>query len=284
MKRQLTICFLFFVLFFALGKVSNKRTHGFSISKTRNNFPSTSPYLTQKNNIDEELIRTLLKQRFHYYKRGAQSFVFLSEDGKTVLKIFNNRLKRLNAILSLVPWSTKNTEALKQRWNETSESYYIAKTMIPEETGLIYAHLNKESIAKQDITLIDPLGIEHQLSTLTTSFLLQKHSDLIYPVITQLMKDNKIDEAKKTIAALVFLQRSLHKKGISNHDPSIRKNVGILDGRCITVDVGRFVLQNNQKDDTTLANDSKWVLRRFRKWIAKTHPALLSYLETELNH
>ena len=77
---------------FGVCRLAHHTTEGFRISKIQNNtfeneeFPAGLSFSA----VEEKRVKEILSQPFTYLARGKQSFVFVSEDQKTVLKLLNN--------------------------------------------------------------------------------------------------------------------------------------------------------------------------------------------------
>lgn len=264
------------VAFAVVGWLCQKHTDGFTRLKIENNFfdeTATPLPLSPK-------ARTLLAQEFRYYKRGAQSFVFLSEDRTCVLKVFNNRLKRQRTLLDHLPFSFAKKKGIEERLETTYKSYHIAATTLQEETGVLYANLSPNPDPAISITLIDKLGIKHEISLNTCSFLLQAKSELVYPLIKRRMQQGDVEGARALITSLIALVSSCHTKGVVNEDPSIRKNFGVRGGRCQVIDVGRLV--EDDALETRAQAQKVHHFRRFRKWLKKKYPELLDHFDTRI--
>lgn len=277
MKRHLAIFFLALIALLGIGKLSERKTDGFTLQKIRNNFA----FELNRNSTLTPEIQAILNQPFTYFKRGAQSFVFESKDGKWVVKVFNNRLKKQLFWMQLLPFSFSKESLYTQKWNEMFESYAIAADLVPEETGVIFAHLTPNQDWSHTLTLLDASRREHSISSDECGFLIQRKGKMIYPQIDALMKEGKTEDAKNTIDALISHIKRCHAHGVANHDPSIRKNVGLIDSTCLTLDVGRFAIDENLKDPTISQEETKRTLRRFRKWLVKKHPILVQELKTQ---
>ena len=225
-------------------------------------------------------VKALLNQEFRYYKRGAQSFVFLSKDKSCVLKVFNNRFKRQRALLHALPFSYPKKKALEKRLETTYQSYHIAATTLREETGVLFANLAPNPGVPLFITLIDKLGIKHTISLKNCGFLLQKKSELVYPAIKRSMKRGDTKQARRIISSLINLVSRCHEKGIVNEDPSIRKNFGIQGKTCMVLDVGRLV--GDDTLDASSQDKKNHHFRRFRKWLKKKYPELLDHFDERI--
>ncbi len=259
----------------AAGRFCTLRTEGFTCLKIENNF-SKPPIHT---GLPDEKVVKLLSQEFRYYKRGAQSFVFLSEDGNTVLKVFNNRLLSQAALLHYLPFAYHSKYHLHKRLKTTFTSYHLAATQLKKETGVLYAHLSPHPDLDLNLTLIDKLGIRHTISSKKTGFLLQKRTRLVYPALSRSMKEGNADQAKLIITSLINLVGRCHEIGVINEDPSIRKNFGLDGNRCIVLDVGRLALDNELISPTYAHEQKRRHLHRFRKWLNRTYPQLLEHFD-----
>src|SRR5690348_8169611 len=100
----------------AAARLTHRATHGFRLSKIDGNL------LTAKPSIENPEVSSLLGQKFYFLSRGLQSFVFLSEDQHTVLKLFNNRYQTKSDLffyLSHIPGFEK--------WANGKKRYYQTK-------------------------------------------------------------------------------------------------------------------------------------------------------------
>ena len=152
----------FLILFYAISLFCEKETAGFSIRRI-----SAAPTLPFTNQGETLATQEILKQPFHYLARGGQTFVFVSEDQKYVLKFFKNSP---NAFVPLKKYHTKKIGKLMR----DIEGYLLAFERLPEESGLIFLKLDTETPFDQTVTIVDKLGIQHELSLQKTLFVVQK--------------------------------------------------------------------------------------------------------------
>ncbi len=200
------------VAFAMVGKLCVQKTEGFTCLKVQDNF---SEEIACRTPLTQEILGAL-NQEFYYYKRGAQSFVFLSKDGNYVLKVFNNRLKRQRLILHYLPFSYEKKRALEHRLETTFSSYRIAATSLSKETGVLFAHLSFDPKIDLQITLVDRLGIRHSLASTRSGFLLQRKSELVYPALKRSMREGDSARAQKIIDELIDLVSVCHEKAWSS--------------------------------------------------------------------
>src|SRR3972149_5877399 len=108
--KQILLFSLFLISFLVTGIFCIKKTDKFSLLKIRDNFPAISVEAPALSPEEAASIKKILSQPFFYYKRGAQSFTFLSDDGRYVLKVLNNRLTRQINLLNYLPFSSAKRE------------------------------------------------------------------------------------------------------------------------------------------------------------------------------
>ena len=269
------------VVFAGVGRLCIRKTEGFTCLKVQDNFSEQLTCSFPQSFLSDE-IKTILKQDFRYYKRGAQSFVFLSSDGNYVLKIFNNRLKKQRALFHTLPFSYAKKKEIEAKLQTTFNSYCIAATKLHQETGVLFAHLAPDPKIDLSITVVDKLGIKHVISSQKSGFLLQKKSELIYSSLKRNMKDGRIEKVHQMIDSLIDLVSTCHAKGVVNEDPSIRKNFGLQGNQCIVLDVGRLLRDDALSDPSHAREQKKHHFSRFRKYLKKNYPELLDYFDKRI--
>jgi hypothetical protein len=223
----------------------------------------------------------ILKQRFTYLGYGGQMTVYESEDHRYVLKFFNPRsvikkawfhridkLIHLNSFKWIVNTYFHQTERLEKYFHRYELSYQDLK----EETGLVYIHLDPGTAVSQTVEVVTKEGVTHSIDTTHYPFVLQKKAELTMTCIGRLMKEGKVDEAKRCTLQIYELFKTRAEKGYKDPFQALEKNYGFVDGRAIQFDPGRL-----KKDPKVLAN-SQQELERVMINIQpafKQHPELL---------
>jgi hypothetical protein len=162
---------VFFILFYVVSLFCEKETEGFSIRRI-----NAAPPLPFTNHGNALVTKEILKQPFYYLARGGQSFVFVSEDQKYVIKFFKNSP---NAFVPLKKIPHKKISKLIR----DIEGYLLAFERIPEESGLIFLKLDTENAFDQTVNLVDKLGIQHQLPLQKTLLQYRKRGSLFTPTL-----------------------------------------------------------------------------------------------------
>jgi len=275
---------------YGVGRLYFKVTDGFRIVHISSNFPPDPRWDTRELNPDEkEQLDGVLSQTFTYLGKGCQSYVFLSEDGKYVLKFFKYQRFRPQCYLRWFSFIPSVDSYLQRKICQKSvkldllfESWRTAFDSLQKETGLIYVHLNPTSHINKELTLVDKIGCQHQVDLDTMEFLVQKKAAMLCPTLDAMIANGKDAEAKRLLTSLIRMLVSEYKRGFADLDHALMQNTGVLDGRPIHVDVGQFI------KDETVRNSSYYYQElfnktwKFRCWLEKRHPVLLAHVENEL--
>lgn len=230
-------------------------------------------------------------QPYTYLGKGKQCFVFVSKDGKYVIKFPSNRYQKkiaLHGFLSHIPflnrWAKPSRLYFSQKLDKTFQSYTIAYQLLAEETALVYLHLQPTEIFQHPLKIIDKLGIAHPISLDKTAFILQKKADLVYPTLLSYKEHGNDIAAKKSLHSLLQLLKAKYSKGIFDNDSLVRSNFGILDGHAIQLDVGPFSLDASMATPENYLPEILKTTASLKKWISIHYPSLLPFLEEELEN
>ncbi len=249
---------LFVLAFYAIGKFCHKETDGFALAKVSTFF------------LNEDLpeIEDIPATTFRYLGKGGQSYIFVSEDDRYVLKLF--RSSRLN-ILKLLPFE-KQIDKQENLIRKTLESYSIADRYLKEETGLIGVHLTQKG-KLPPLKIIDKLGIAHPLNPNDYPFVIQEKAVLVKERISQLMNAGNLLGAKQALSNLFSLIEERKAKGIGDADANVTKNFGFCGDRAIQIDGGRFSFS------PCLNEKLQKSLDELLRWINENYPQLGEQLE-----
>jgi hypothetical protein len=283
--------FGFLIVCVLLKKFCHSKTDGFALHKIRSSLSYCSDWEVPSSTLqDNEEIAAILDQPFYYLSKGAQSYVFASKDGQTVIKFF--RVYHLQPPLwmrilpfppPLQPYQICKMIEKRRGLDKDFNSYKLAFQELKNETGLLYIHLNKTDYLKKSLTIFDKIGIGHQLDLDQMEFLIQKKASLVFPSITDLVKTEGIESAKEAISALVKLLVLIRcEKGIFDKDPELNTNFGFLHKIPLQIDVGRFRLAQAHKNPEDYHDDVIRITDNFRQWLDKNYPPLSEHLLSEI--
>jgi hypothetical protein len=282
-KRFLTLCLAVFAAI-ALQKFCHSKTDGFTDYKIFSNLSYHAQWNTPLS--DEGEAAEILNQPFYYLAKGAQCYVFVSEDGNYVIKFF--RLYHLQPPVwhSYLPLSSSiKQKKIQDKYADLVkdfDSYKIAYDELKEETGLVYLHLNKTDHLHKTLTLYDKIGVLHRIEADTTEFLIQKRADLLYPSLERLIESKQSELARQAVKDLVELLKVRCQKGIFDKDPDINTNFGFLHDKPVQIDIGRFRPDESRKDPAVYHPDIRRITDHLRQWLEQKDPSLSHYLEEQV--
>lgn len=266
-----------------------RQTDGFALCKITSELPYCSDWEVNSSSQRTPDVLKILDQPFYYLAKGAQSYVFASSDGNTVIKFFRIYhlsppfwLSTFALPLPLQPFKIGKMIEKRLELEKDFQSYRIAFQELKDETGLLYLHLNKTDHLKKSLTLYDKIGIAHRVDLDQMEFLVQKKAALVYPSIANLVKTEGIDAAKEAIGALVRLLFLRCEKQIFDKDPDLNTNFGFLLNVPIQIDIGRF---RRREENRSHEEDRKEIIRitdNFRQWLDKNYPPLSEHLLNEI--
>lgn len=261
----------------------HKQTEGFRLHKIVSSL-SFDPRWEVPSLSEEEAKRVdeILSQKFTFLGSGGQAYAFLSEDKKTVLKLFKLHHLRSWSWLHKMPLPGPFAKYLCKREEKLPmffTSCKIAMQDFRDRTGMIYLHLNKTSHLKRKLTLIDKLGITHKIDLDTTEFALQEKAELAYPRLKRLKAEGDIESAKQSIDSLLSLIVERCQRGIQDRDPNIRRNIGFLGNKAIEVDLGSFSREEFLKNSFAYKPILYYSSLDLKHFLEKHFPELIPYVD-----
>lgn len=240
--RVVIALFTFVVLLSIADRKFFKESHGFSLHVIE------SPHLSiNEPNPPLPFPQTVFSQPFHYLAKGAQSFVFESEDKTTVLKFY-----RFPSHLRRFPWahhplgylffpSRKTIQKHNiQRLELSFHSFQLAAQELSQETAVLYVHNTPTTTLHQKVHLIDRMGFHYHLPLDPLAFVVQKRGVPFLPRFKALLTSGHIAECKEMLNGLVDVIQKRCERKITDLDNMDNDNYGWLDGQAIHLDIGRF--------------------------------------------
>lgn len=281
---------LFITSVLLIERFCHQKTGGFQITKIESDHPFNPEWATPTpSDEDREHIHNLLDQRYTFFSYGGQAYVFLSEDGKTVLKLFKQHHLRVPAWIKSLPLP-KTFKRIRNKWVHRKEDKFylffnsckIAFDDFRDHTGLIYLHLNNTDYLNQQITLVDKLGIEHKIDLDHTDFALQHRAKLPKKHFRSLKKKNDYESAKKSLDSLIDMIVERSQKGIADRDPNIRRNCGFVGEKAVEIDLGSYTRSETLKIPFICKADIYQKSLQLKRMISKNYPELSPYLDERL--
>lgn len=282
--RTCAFILLLSISFIGIARLTHHATHGFRLSKITSNLCEEKQWASSVPSSND-----LFKQRYYFLGRGLQSFVFASEDGRYVIKLFNNRYQgkiTFYGILSHFPiighWAETRHSYFHSKLLRTFSSYQIAHEELHDAAGIVFSHLNKSTDLPEQLIIVDPLNIEHPINPNNYGFIIQKRAEMVYPTLLRYIEMGQIEEAKQAIASLIDLFVLKYQKGIADNDPLIRTNYGFIDGIPLQIDVGPFTKDPTVAQPEVYSQEILKSTANLHHWLEAHCPELCPFLEETL--
>lgn len=270
--------------FWGLSRFCERQTHGFRPYLILSNLPN-DPRWEVPPALSEQEIDRLLDQPFTFLGSGGWCYAFLGQDQKTVLKFYRHIHLLPSSLLKDFSFSKlllrsdplPPTASYFQEFNFNSCILLWKKAR--EYSGLLYIHLNKTHGKHKPVTLIDPIGVHHQIDLDKTEFVVQKKAELILPHLGNLVHERKIEEAKHHLDTMLDCLMTLCKRGIRDHDTSLRNNYGFTEDGAIALDLSSFELDPTLQTPENYQKEMTARTQRLKHWLKKHHPEFYPYFE-----
>jgi hypothetical protein len=275
---------IFSALLLRLDRLFLKSNNGFCLHyihvplKTYPEWKATAPFPKEA-----------LSQSFTYLGKGSQTYVFESEDGKYVIKFykFPSHMRSIGWLKH--PFAYRFEERRKKiaehnlsRFKLSYNSYFLATSSLPEETGVIYAHLNPSKNLHHSLTIIDKMGHPYALNLDEMGFIVQRKAQRLFDLLDTVVATKDVSFGKKIIDDTIRVIQSRCSKGISDLDAMIHNNYGWLDGRAIHIDVGRFVKDPSVKNPLAAKKEVIRITQQLSDYLAKSSPELSAYYQQKI--
>ena len=299
--KSLTIVCCLGLLIFILVKVEqiNSRVNllsrpskQFSLSQIENRFPFNPEWEVKTRPEMVEFMNMMSQQQFRWLGKGFQASAFESLDGEYVIKFFHqSRLRDKTMKSNPLAFVLKNKDfkdelhARKQHREEIFLSSKQCCEELSDETGIVFAHLNRTSNKIKGIKLIDAYGNAHRVRGDEVSFVLQRKANYVVPVFSKLMAENKIDDAKARIEQIFSLLMTCAEKGFLDGDHALirNNNLGFVADRAIYIDTGHIVKHDKVNMYERMKYEFDVRLNPLHDWLKVKFPQLAEYYEGRKN-
>ncbi len=277
-------------VFTALYFFCEAQTKGFRHYLILSNLPNDPrwemPPLTRE---EQKRIDALLDQTFTFLGSGGWCYAFLGEDGQTVLKFYKHT--------HLHPWKIAQNfsfDKLLLKCATIPQGVYYFQEFnfkscallykeAKERSALIYVHLNKTQDLHKPVTLFDNIGIRHTIDLDKTEFVIQKRADLLFEHIDSLAKQQKGEEARRSIDDIIDCLLTLCKLGARDYDNSLRNNFGYTEDGAVALDLSSFGYDATLKKTGEYRKEIIVKTRTLSRFLEKNHKDLYDYLEGRLS-
>jgi hypothetical protein len=253
--RRVLFFFLFLSLMLSLPSFAKRFTQGFRLAKLRLDFPYHPEWETDPN----PAIQSILEQKYSFIGKGAQSYVFESEDGKYVIKLF--RYDQPSSETKII-----------HLFNACKMAY----DSLRDETGLVYVHLNPTPMNLPTLQCKDPIGRNYKFALDHYRFALQKKATPFRQTLIAAQSDPLL--MQKRIDQFIALLKARTNKEILNTDSNLSRNFGFLEDRSIEFDFGNY----RRCPGLNRKNEIRRYALKLRRWLKRHAPHWVSYLDEQL--
>lgn len=249
------LIFVFFVcrsLWFSYHK-----SPGFTVSKMTASIPHKKQWeIEEPSSLQKEQLKEIFEQKFHFLSAGYQSYAFISEDEKTIIKFF--RMKRLSYSFTDPIFHPHKVEMHKKNLSLIFDAYKLAYDELRDDAGLLYIHLNKTDFLKKSLSITDQEGHEHFIDLDKAHFIVQEKAEPLFVHLHKYIERQDKEGFEKAVNALLALIKRRHEKGIGDEDKGIAENYGFIGDRPIQFDIGRIYKGNFEGEYEEILKRLNW--------------------------
>jgi hypothetical protein len=218
--------------------------------------------------ISEETF-SLLAQEFTYLSKGNQCYVFVSQDGNYVLKLFRYRylrfpiLQRIKNVGHML-LKRRQRDAFYPKLNKTMTAASLAYAKAKCFTYLVFCHLNLTKNKLPKTTFHTPKRT-FQLPMDQYRFVIQRKVVPFKEAMKQV--DSNPEKMELRINSLLNLLKNRAKAGVKNSDPNLKQNFGFLGDEAVEMDFGNYRVM---PDDPEIAEkEFRQYEKRINEWKLK---------------
>lgn len=283
------------VAIFIAARIYYYLTDDFRISNITYEMPYEASWQIPPLNPQEEAnLDKILDQPWTYLGKGAQSYVFKSEDGRYVLKFFKFKHLRPSWFHDLIPsigplkdYKAKQEARKQRKLYGVFQSYKLAYDIDKEASGLNFIQLNVKGNPKRTVVVTDKLGIKRTINLEDVPFILQDQGQTFRNVLTELLQNGDVVTAEHRIGQILDMYAEEYKKGIFDHDHGVMQNTGFVGDRPLHLDVGKLLPNDAMKQKENAKQDAQVVAKNINEWIEKKYPKykerVSKYIENKLH-
>lgn len=279
-----------FLMAYGGSRIYYAYTDGFQLSNIADTTSFTKTWDTRSPTKDETALATnILQQKFTYLGKGCQSYVFLSEDGQYVLKFIKYQrfqTKPWLDVLAFIPYFHQYREerlsVKKEKLFMLLTGWQTAFNHLPQETGVVWVHLNAKTGLSYPITIVDKIGSSHSIDLRDYQYLVQRKVEMIDVYLQKLFEHQELDKAQAMMDKLIAMILGIYQQGFADNDPALIQNTGVAHDMPLPIDMGQLVQNNAAKDESVYKQALFNKTYRLREWLSPRSPETLLYLEQKL--
>ncbi|NGX32509.1 MAG: hypothetical protein K1060chlam4_00557 [Candidatus Anoxychlamydiales bacterium] len=238
------------------------------------------------NILENKDLSAIFNQKYRFLSKGRQSFVFVSDDNRYVLKLFRYHRYRQSIFCNLISsfeiakkYTTKIQDEKNDLYYESMNSYKLAYEKLKDETATIYVHLNKTNNLNRKLQIEDKFKNIHLVDLNEVGFALQKKAFSFKKALLNAKNDKKAFEI--LLSSFFDNLQSIYSKNILNKDRHVIQNLGVIDDRVVEIDIGRFIIKNDFNEEK-LKKEATHYTTYLKKWLLKNAPYSIKFLDEKL--
>lgn len=275
-----TFCLLVTLLLFGAVRLYYHLTDDFRLANIKYDLPHEVRWQSSPLSVGKRRqLAAILNQKYYYLGKGAQSYAFVSEDQRYVLKFFKFKHLKPNIFVDLLPpippfksYKENSFERKKRKLIGVFDGYALAYRLHRIDSGLLYLHLLPTTTFKQSVTVVDKIGMSRELHLDDLVFLIQKKGVTLRNRLSSLLKEGRVDDAQKAISSILEMYQSEYRKGIYDRDHGVMQNTGFIGEEPFHLDVGKLSKDDRMQDSSFYKKDLEHVEWKIDRWIKISFP------------
>ncbi len=278
--KKWTLPILFALLLFGAIRLYYRLTDDFRLANMTYSLPFKAPWSAPSLDREEKKFLTqIFDQPFYYIGKGAQCYAFASQDQKYVLKFFKFKHLKPNWLVDYLPplppfkeYKERCIERKERKLIGVFNGYDLAYNKNKEGSRLIYLHLVPTDDLHLKATVVDKIGLKHEIPLDDVVFLVQKKGETLRTRLRNLLDKGKKEEAKLAMAAIVSMYIGEYQKGLYDHDHGVLHNTGFVEDAPFHLDVGKLNRDERMKEVEHYKRDLEHVIWKMDVWMKHHYP------------
>ncbi len=253
----------------------------FNLKYIESNMDSRGDWEVRLSPDHDRFFYVVSQQALCWIGKGENSYIFGTTDGKYVVKFIHlaSMPSQLHGFFAKLFVKNEKRRLRVNKFEDLFMSSRVSFDELQSETGVIYVHLNRTKAKIHGLKLIDSYGQSQRVCGDDTCFVMQKKALPLIPLLTDLMDEGQIDEAKVRVDQVFDLLLSLARKGFVDGDDGLisNNNIGFTDDRAIYLDTWHFFRAKNLDVKERMRYETQLRLAPLERWLKATYPELGAY-------
>ncbi len=284
MIRRVSVFLVLIIAVFLFPLAAKRATHGFRLGKLSLDVYSNPGWETKAATQEQlKIMREIFAKPLRYLDRGAQSFVFSSEDSKFVVKLFRcapSVHPFRNWVRSMILGKSQKLDCA-QKNDAFFSAYKLAFEQGSDLTGLFYVHLNQTDQLLPEAVFIDAVGRKHALDMNRYRFAIQYRGHSLRETFAKVAYDNV--KCERLIDSLISLLYDRIGRNIRNTDKKVAANFGFIGDQAVEWDCGNYKYDKELCNADLQQMEAENFLLPLRRFIGQVAPECLPYYDQKLN-